>query len=129
MTSNQDILALLRSDREERAREKEEEKEARAKERAEDIKKIEEMIIYGVKEEVKAVLKPIHDRLECQEKAVEDITRKFSFIMKEVAALRTKEVTILSILVRVIFIKQLLKKYQEGTYIVGGIGKWFAEKI
>ena len=89
MTSNQDILAFLRADREERAREKEEEKEARAKERAEDMKKIEEMIIHGVKEEVKSVLQPVHDRIERQEKVVEDITRKFSFIMREVAALRS----------------------------------------
>ena len=63
-TSNQDILAFLRDDKDSRAYEKEEEKRARTREREEDMQKISVMISTGVQEEVNAALKPVEDRLD-----------------------------------------------------------------
>ena len=83
-------MAFLRADREERSREKEKEKVARAKERAEDMSKIEEMIKHGVQEELESVIQPLQDRLNSQDKAVEDMTRQLDFIMKEVEVLRAR---------------------------------------
>ena len=81
-------MAFLRADREERSREKLMEQEARDKERAEDMEKIQQMIIYGVKEEIKSVLQPLQDRLDSQDRVVKVMTRQFDSIMKEVEVLR-----------------------------------------
>ena len=67
MTSNQDILSFLRSEKETREKEKEQEKACRAKERDEDMNKIAVMIRDGVREEVRGALQPIEDRLGKQE--------------------------------------------------------------
>ena len=83
-----DILSFLKEDKEAKAKEQEEEKEARVIERAEDMRKIEEIILNGVKEEVKAILKPYEDRLTAQEKAVENITMQLFSITKELEVLK-----------------------------------------
>ena len=77
MTSNQDILAFLRS-----------EKEARAKEREEDMIKISEMIRVGVREEVKEALKPVDTRLGLQEQTTHKLTSQVQTLMTEVTTLK-----------------------------------------
>ena len=63
MTTNIEILEFLKADREARAREKEEETVARAKERVDDMKKIEEMLKNAMKIEVMAALEPLEERM------------------------------------------------------------------
>ena len=58
-TSNQDILAFLKSSQEALAREKEDDKRTRASERQEDREKILEIIQTGVKNEVKSAIKEL----------------------------------------------------------------------
>ena len=77
MTSNQDILAFLKS-----------EKEARAKEREEDMIKISEMIRVGVREEVKEALRPVESRLGVQEKTTQELTSQVQTLMTEVTTLK-----------------------------------------
>ena len=89
MTSIEDILSFLKADKDERGREKEEDKIERANERAEDMRKIEELIKVGVKEEVNTILKPLQDRLDKQEKVVEEMTMQVSVILKEMETLKT----------------------------------------
>ena len=83
MTSIQDILSFLKADKDDRAREKEEDRKERENARAEDMRKIGEMIKSGVKEEVYTVLKPLQDRLDKQEKVVEELTMQLASVMKE----------------------------------------------
>ena len=59
MPTNQDILAFLKAEKEQREKEKDEEKATRQRERQEDMAKLAEMIKDGVKEEVQSALKPL----------------------------------------------------------------------
>jgi hypothetical protein len=76
------------ADKDDRAREKEEDRIERANARAEDMRKIEEMIITGVKEEVFAVLKPLQDSIDKQERVVEELTNQLTSVMKEMETLK-----------------------------------------
>ena len=86
MTSNQDILAFLRGEKETREREKEQEKESRAKEREEDMKKIAEMIREGVRDEVRLSVQPIEGRLEVQENISKDLGVQVKNLVTELKA-------------------------------------------
>ena len=88
MTSNQDILSFLKADRETRAKEKEQEKQARSKEREEDMAKIAEMIKDGVRDEVKAAILPVEERLLVQEKASEGLGSQMMQLMGEMETLK-----------------------------------------
>ena len=88
MTSIQDILSFLKSDKDDRAKEKEEDRVERENARAEDMRKIGEMIKSGVKEEVFTVLKPLQDKLDRQERVVEELTMQLTSVMKEMETLR-----------------------------------------
>ena len=77
MTSNQDILAFLKS-----------EKETRAKEREEDMMKISEMIRVGVREEVKEALKPVDTRLGLQEQTTQTLASQVQTLMTEMTTLK-----------------------------------------
>ena len=93
MTSIQDILSFLKSDKDDRAREKEEDRKERENARAEDMRKIGEMIKSGVKEEVSTVLKPLQDRLDRQEKVVEELTMQLTSFTKEMETLKAASVS------------------------------------
>ena len=88
MTSIQDIMSFLTADKEARARENQEDKEERAKQRVEDLKQIEMMINNGVQEEVQAALKPFQERIDQQDRVVEDMTKQLSSIMMEMNILK-----------------------------------------
>ena len=88
MTSIQDILSFLKADKDDRAKEKEEDKMEMANARAEDMRKIEEMIKSGVKEEVYSLLNPLQDRLDKQEKVVEELTMQLTSVLKEMETLK-----------------------------------------
>ena len=92
-TSIQDILSFLKTDKDDRAREKEEDKIEMANVRAEDMRKIEEMITTGVKEEVSTVLKPLQDRIDKQERVVGELTRQLTSVMKEMETLKQASVS------------------------------------
>ena len=89
MTTTLDIMAFLKADKEARIREHQENKEIRAQERAEDMKNIVLVIKSGVKEEVNSVIKPIQDKIEEQERTVENLTMQLSNIMMEVTRLKS----------------------------------------
>ena len=88
MATNIDILAFLKSDREARAKEKEGEKVARARERDEDMQRMEKMLKNAVKMEVLAALQPLEERIDRQEKASKEMDKQFSIMMKEVEDLK-----------------------------------------
>ena len=82
MTTIQEKLA--------REKEKEEEKMVRNLERQEDMKKISEMILLGVKDEVENALQPVEERLDKQEEVSTDMARQFNIIMKELDIFRSQ---------------------------------------
>ena len=88
MTSNNDILAFLKSEKEAREKEKEEEKAARSKERQEDMAKMANLIRDGVREEVKAAVKEVDERLVAQEKISQDLGKQIQSIMSELTTLK-----------------------------------------
>ena len=88
MSTNQDILAFLREEKEAREKEKESEKQTRAKERAEDMTKIAEMIRAGVRDEVQTCIKPVENRLAAQEGALEVLGKQVRTLMSEISALK-----------------------------------------
>ena len=88
MTSNLDIKAFLKSEKDARVKEREEEKEIRAKERQEDMLKISDLIKSGVKEEVMAAVQPIKERLDEQEKVAQELTMQLNNMFKEMDLLR-----------------------------------------
>ena len=88
MTSNQDILAFLTSEKEAREREKEQEKEARRKERSEDMAKIADMIRVGVRDEVRTAILPVEERLELQEKTSQGLGTQIQRLVTNMAALQ-----------------------------------------
>ena len=90
MTSVEDIMTFLQAEKEARAVENQEARESRRKERAEDMKRIEMMIKHGVQEEVNAALHPLQERLDQQEKVVEDLVKQLSDIMTEMNTLRSE---------------------------------------
>ena len=95
MATNHDILAFLKSEKEDRAKEKEEEKVIRVRERQEDLEKIKILIKTGVKEEVNAAVEPLKEELRLQVKETtelrqetNDLKCKFEAVMKEVETLK-----------------------------------------
>ena len=52
------------------------------------MRKIEEMIKSGVKEEVYSLLNPLQDRLDKQEKVVEELTMQLTSVLKEMETLK-----------------------------------------
>ena len=95
MATNHDIMAFLKAEKEERAREKEEERATRKKERMEDMEKIKSLIKSGVKEEVNAAVEPIREELQMQVKETnelrqetKDLKIKFEAVLKEVELLK-----------------------------------------
>ena len=90
MTSNQDILAFLKAEKEARVNEKEQERESRAKEREEDMKKLAEMI----RKEVRDTIKPIEARLETQERASQNLGDQIKSLVTEIEALKEEVVII-----------------------------------
>ena len=95
MATNHDILAFLKSEKEDRAKEKEEEKVIRVRERQEDLEKIKILIKTGVKEEVNAAVEPLKEELRMQVKETtelrqetNDLKSKFEALMKEVEAFK-----------------------------------------
>ena len=83
MTSNQDILAFLKSNQEALAQEKEDDRRSRAIERQEDREKILEMIKLGVKNEIKAATRDLELKLEQQEKINKDLAKELECMAKE----------------------------------------------
>ena len=77
MSTNQDILAFLKA-----------EKETRAKEREEDMAKIAGMIREGVREEVKSVVEPLEERLGQQEKASQELSVQVTTLITQLKTLR-----------------------------------------
>ena len=57
------------------------------------MRKIEEMITTGVKEEVSTVLKPLQDRIDKQERVVGELTRQLTSVMKEMETLKQASVS------------------------------------
>ena len=94
MTSNQDILAFLKAEKEARVNEKEQERESRAKEREEDMKKLAEMIRKEVRDEVRDTIKPIEARLETQERASQNLGDQIKSLVTEIEALKEEVVII-----------------------------------
>ena len=88
MASNQDILAFLRSEKEAREKEKVQEAETRAKEREQDMTRIAEMIRVGVRDEVKAAVQPVEERLEVQEKACQGLGTQIQALVEELTSLK-----------------------------------------
>ena len=88
MTSNQDILAFLKSNQEALAQEKEDDRRSRAIERQEDREKILEMIKIGVKNEIKAATRDLELKLEQQEKVNKDLAKELEYMAKEMEVLR-----------------------------------------
>ena len=88
MTSNQDILAFLKSNQEKLAREKEDDRRIRASERQEDREKILELIKTGVKNEVKSAIKELELKLEQQEKVNKDLAMELESMAREMEVLR-----------------------------------------
>ena len=95
MATNQDILAFLKAEKEERAREKEEEKATRKKERTEDMEQIKSLIKSSVKEEVNAAVGPIQNELKMQGMETNELRQetielkaKFEEVLKEVEVLK-----------------------------------------
>ena len=85
-------MAFLLAEKEARNKEKEEEKLARAKERQEDMEQIKIMIQSGVKEEVRseihAVVEPLKEKLEQQEKETSDLKKQFQQVLDQVKNIR-----------------------------------------
>ena len=94
MTSNQDILAFLKSEKEAREKEKLQEAEIRAKEREQDMAKIAKMISLGVRDEVKAAVEPVKERLDDQEKTCQGLGTQIQNLMTELAGLKGEVQTI-----------------------------------
>ena len=94
MTSNQDILAFLKAEKEAREREKLEEAEIRAKEREQDMSKMAEMIRLGVRDEVKAAVHPVEERLAVQEETSQDLGVQMKNLVKELENLKGEVKTI-----------------------------------
>ena len=94
MASNQDILAFLRSEKETREKEKVQEAEIRAKEREQDMSKIAEMIRLGVRDEVKAAVQPVEERLAVQENTCQGLGSQIQTLMTELASLKGEVQTI-----------------------------------
>ena len=88
MTSNQDILAFLKSNQEKLAREKEDDRRIIASERQEDRGKILELIKTGVKNEVKSAIKELELKLEQQEKVNKDLAMELESMAREMEVLR-----------------------------------------
>ena len=88
MTSNQDILAFLKADQEDRAREKDVDKETRAKERQEDREHIIELIKVGVQKEVKAAVREVEERLVQQEIVNQELTSQINSVVRDMELLR-----------------------------------------
>ena len=90
MTTNQDILAFLKAEKEQREKEKEEEKATRQRERQEDMAKLADMIKDGVKEEVQSALKPLEDRIVGQEKRSEGLSGQVVQLLEDMEALKSQ---------------------------------------
>ena len=90
MPTNQDILAFLKAEKEQREKEKDEEKATRQRERQEDMAKLAEMIKDGVKEEVQSALKPLEDRIEGQEKRTEGLSGQVVQLLEDMEALKSQ---------------------------------------
>ena len=90
MTTNQDILAFLKADKEQREKEKDEEKAARQRERQEDMAKIADMIKDGVKNEVQTALKPLDDRVAGQEKRTEGLSEQIVKLLGDMEDLKSE---------------------------------------
>ena len=88
MTTNQDILVILKAAQDTRVKEKEEDKEIRAQERKEDMKMILDMIKQGVEKEVKAAIQEVNLRLEEQEKLNQALTTQVNTLVNEMRHLK-----------------------------------------
>ena len=90
MPTNQDILAFLKAEKEQREKEKDEEKATRQRERQEDMAKLADMIKDGVKEEVQSALKPLEDRIVGQEKRSEGLSGQVVQLLEDMEALKSQ---------------------------------------
>ena len=93
MTSNLDILSFLKAAQDTQAKEKEEDRELRARERQEDMKHILALIQRGVQTEVRAVILPLEERLDAQEKVNQELTKQFESVLKEMDLLKNVKKT------------------------------------